>query len=150
MLWFAGLRTRYFQFIGFVFLSGLGWLCDIASFTLLVELFGAPGFVANFVSSYVGVTFVWFTSLRSIFGRPGAVGGRFLLIYWGFQFVSILAYSQVLQLVVDTLRVNPSALLANTPEIAAKIIVTPFNLVTNFLFMKFLTRHLQHAESAHV
>lgn len=41
-----------------------------------------------------------------------------------------------------------AAIISNT-EIAAKIIVTPFNLVTNFLFMKFLTRYMRNAHSAY-
>lgn len=133
-------------FLGFAFLSGLGWLCDFGTFTLLVKLFDVPGFIANFVSSYVGVTFVWFTSLKTVFGRTGAARGRFLFAYWGFQFVSILAYSQLLHLVVGWLQTPglPAWLQANA-AVAAKIIITPFNLVTNFLFMKWLTRFMQQA-----
>lgn len=134
------------HFAKFLVISGLGWLCDIATFTLLVKLFDVPGLVANFVSSYVGVTFVWFTSLKTVFGRTGAARGRFLFAYWGFQFVSILAYSQVLHLLVGALHLPglPTLLVANVAP-AVKIIITPFNLVTNFLFMKWLTRFMQQA-----
>lgn len=139
------------QFAIFLIISGLGWLCDFATFTLLVKGFDVPGFVANFVSSYVGVTFVWFTSLKTVFGGAGAARGRFLFIYWGFQFLSILAYSQLLHLVQVALGgAGMLAALAAYPAIEAKIIVTPFNLVTNFIFMKFLTRYMRHAQPAHV
>lgn len=178
-----GFRAQFIQFIGFSFWSGLGWLCDFASFTLLVKVFDTPEFMANFTSSYLGVTFVWFTSLKRVFGRTGESRGRFLFSYWGFQFVSILAYSQLLHLIAGVMTielmasiinhakiaakiiVTPSqllylgtvavmaaelqaAIISNT-EIAAKIIVTPFNLVTNFLFMKFLTRYMRNARSAY-
>ncbi len=134
------------RFIKFTFISGLGWICDFASFILFVQGFDFSGRAANFMSSYVGVTFVWFTSLKTVFDRTGAARGRFLFAYWGFQFVSILAYSQVLHLVVGALHPPglPIWLVANVAP-AAKIIITPFNLVTNFLFMKWLTRFIQQA-----
>lgn len=139
------------QFLGFAFLSGLGWLCDIATFTLLVKYFEVPSFLANFVSSYVGVTFVWFTSLKSVFCSAAAGRGRLLLVYWGFQFVSILTYSQLLHIVAAILQISGSIVsLSGQPEIAAKIILTPFNLVTNFLFMKFLTRFMRQTTAIQI
>lgn len=135
----------------FIALSGLGWLCDMATFTLLVKLAGWDAAAANIASSYAGVTFVWFTSLKTVFGRAG--GGRFLLIYWGYQFVSILAYSHALGLLASALTTLPQAL--EWPQWvqwshwesyrapAAKLLITPFNLVTNFLFMKALTGRMR-------
>ena len=121
----------------FIVLSGLGWLCDLVSFALLIKACGLPDFAANFISSYVGITFVWFASLGRVFGVLGFRTGRFLFVYWVFQFFSILAYSQFLHMVVGDL--NTTKLFSGEVEIAAKIIVTPFNLITNFLFMKALT-----------
>ncbi len=151
MINFRTFRFHFVQFIGFGFWSGLGWLCDLATFTLLVKVFEVPAFVANFISSYVGVTFVWFTSLKAVFGHTGASRGRFLAIYWGYQFASILAYSQFLHLVAGLFLSNVfMATIANNPEVAAKIFVTPFNLVSNFLFMKYLTRYMRNKQSTHV
>lgn len=132
----AGLHDFLRAFLPFLLLSGLGWLCDFATFALLSRKFGLAPFAANFVSSYVGVTFVWFTSLKTVFRRAGTRRG--LMLYWAYQLFSILAYSQVLQSVAQ-------ALAASLPAagLAAKILVTPFNLATNFLFMKFLTRSLR-------
>ena len=128
-------------FLRFLLLSGLGWLCDFAAFALLSRGFGVPPFAANFVSSYVGVTFVWFTSLGIVFQRAGS--RQALLLYWGYQLVSILAYSQLLQAVAATLPAAlPTAWHATAP-LAAKIVVTPLNLLTNFLFMKYLTRSMR-------
>lgn len=131
-------------FLSFLLLSGLGWLCDMLTYTALVRLGGIAPFGANVVSSYVGVSFVWFTSLGSVFRRSGAGSGRFLLLYWCYQFVSIMAYSQLLQLAAAVLA-SQSGVLAQHSALAAKIIITPFNLVTNFLFMKVLTRHMRAA-----
>lgn len=146
--------TRCFDvkiFLGFAFLSGLGWLCDFATFTLLVKWFDVPSFIANFVSSYVGVTFVYFASLKTVFKRSVEGRNTFLLISWGFQFVSILVYSQLLYMVVGALTgAGLPAPVSHNLEITAKIIVTPFNLMTNFLFMKLLTRFMRQENRAHV
>lgn len=123
----------------FVALSGLGWLCDLGTFTLLVRLGGWDAAAANIASSYVGVTFVWFTSLKTVFQRRG--DSRFLLLYWGFQLGSILAYSYLLGLLAAALPL-PAAW-QDWRALAAKIIITPFNLASNFVFMKALTRHLR-------
>jgi len=133
-------------FLRFLLLSGLGWLCDFATFALLSRGFGVPPFAANFVSSYVGVTFVWFTSLGIVFQRAGS--RQALLLYWGYQFVSILAYSQLLQAMAATLSMalqgaDVPAAWRSTGPLAAKIVVTPLNLLTNFLFMKYLTRSMR-------
>lgn len=135
-------------FLKFVALSGAGWVCDFLSFTILVKFCGVPDFAANFISSYIGVTFVWFTSLHRVFCHTGQVQSRFLFIYWSFQFASILVYSQFLHMVVAALH-NFSLLhaLDGQFEISAKIIVTPFNLVTNFMFMKSIARFMNRTRS---
>lgn len=140
----ARLKPLAAAFLAFALLSGVGWLLDFMTFTALVKLGGVAPFAANVASSYVGVTFVWFASLRSVFGRTGGARGRFLAIYWGYQLASILLYSQLLYLLAQAL--PPTALwvaLAGGAGVAAKIIVTPFNLMTNFVFMKFLTRFMR-------
>lgn len=121
------------------------------TFMLLVKLTAVPNFVANFASSYVGVTFVWFASLKVVFQRSDERRNTFLLVYWCFQFVSIMVYSQLLHLVADAL-IGLSHLrqISHNPDVAAKIIITPFNLVTNFIFMKFLTCFMHKEYQAHV
>lgn len=131
------------RFVFFAALSGVGWLLDVVSYAMLVEVLGGKPFVSNFISSYVGVTFVWFASLKRVFGRNGA-GGRLLVAYWGFQLLSILGYSHTLQLLVGAVvSLNLLTQFGGSGEMAAKLLITPFNLVTNFLFMKFLTRFMQ-------
>lgn len=138
-------------FFRFTFLSGIGWLCDFVTFALLLKFINVPSFIANCVSSYVGVTFVWFAALKMVFMRKSEGSNIFLLIFWGFQFISIVAYSYLLQKVAGSVLVEVLPLQASSyPNIAAKIIVTPFTLVTNFLFMKFLTRFIRQEYSPHV
>lgn len=122
----------------FIALSGLGWLCDLTTFTLLMRGAGWDVASANIASSYAGVTFVWFTSLQTVFRRAGS--SRFLLLYWGYQLLSILAYSKLLALLAAGLpSLGPWD---SYRALAAKIAITPFNLASNFLFMKMLSRHM--------
>lgn len=129
-------------FFRFGALSGIGWMLDFGSFTILAEIFAVPGFAANFLSSYVGVTFVYFASLKLVFSRSGARQSMFLAFYWGFQFVSIVLYSQILQALAAALIALPFH------QLAAKIVITPFNLVSNFFFMKLLVRFMQRGKRA--
>ena len=139
------------HFLIFSFLSGLGWLSDFMTFTLLVKLFNVHSFQANFVSSYVGVTFVWFTSIKTVFKLSSKGSSTFLVVYWCFQFISILIYSQLLHMTVHEIpSVFQLVQISQNPEIAAKIVITPFNLVTNFIFMKFLTRFMRKEYRAYV
>lgn len=123
-------------FLHFGALSGLGWILDFGVFAILAEIFAVPGFISNFLSSYVGVTFVYFASLKMVFKRSGADHKLFLVAYWGFQFLSILFYSQILEMVATALLAVPFH------QLGAKIIITPFNLISNFLFMKLLVRFM--------
>lgn len=127
-------------FLHFGALSGLGWLLDFGVFAILSEIFAVPGFVANFLSSYAGVTFVYFVSLKMIFKRNNMGRNIFLIAYWGFQFLSILFYSQVLEMVAAALLAVPFH------QLGAKIIITPLNLISNFLFMKLLVRSMRRED----
>lgn len=138
------------MFVGFATLSGVGWLLDMATYSLAVRVLGVPVFLANFVSSYVGVTFVWFTSLKTVFKQQNGGHNVYLPIYWGFQFFSILIYSQLLHLLTDTmLGMTLVAGMHIYIGIIAKIVITPFNLVTNFLFMKLLVRFMLKAKRSY-
>ncbi len=134
-------------FLRFGALSGLGWVLDFGTFTILVKFLALSGPVSNFLSSYVGITFVYFASLRAVFQQSGRRTSRYLPVYWGFQLISIMIYSFLLRLVVGALSAAPMPLAAiGGEEIAAKIIITPLNLITNFAFMRFLTRQM-HREN---
>lgn len=133
--------------LGFVAISGAGWLFDMATYTVLVSVFGASPFAANFASSYVGVTFVWLVAVRRVFEVKNGYNKGYLLIYWVYQFISITAYSQGVQSVAAALAPNIPA--GISPELAKslpKILITPFNLFTNFLFMRYLTSRMHKLE----
>ena len=138
-------------FLGFATLSGVGWLLDMLTYSLVVRVLDVPVFFANFASSYVGVTFVWFTSLKTVFKQQSSGHSVYLPIYWGFQFFSILIYSQLLHLLTDAMRgMAFFSAMHIYIGIIAKIVITPFNLVTNFLFMKLLVRFMMKAKRSYV
>lgn len=127
-------------FAKFVLISGFGWLCDFVTYCLLTGFFGWSPFWANFVSSYVGVTFVWFASLRIVFREhDGPASSIYLPLYWLFQLFSILVYSRLLQWVAEGIEASGLIAAWSVPAaIAGKVIVTPINLGTNYIFMRFL------------
>lgn len=133
------------KFIVFLLISGIGWICDFGTFSLLVGFFDVQVFWANFISSYVGVTFVWFVSLRRVFGGLGSSRGRYLYIYWFYQLLSILAYSKIVSVCAVYLQLwILFEMLPGQWSMLAKILVTPFNLVTNFVFMRYLVRFMNN------
>lgn len=128
------------KFLFFSFLSLCGWILDFSSLLILTHYVKTPITYANFVSSYVGVTFVWFSALGSVFKTQTKHNNKFLVIYWGYQFVSILLYSYLiyfLQYLPIIFKI--SDFLGVGWQAIAKIIMTPFNLSTNYLFMHLLT-----------
>lgn len=132
------------KFLFFSFLSLCGWFLDFSSFLLLTHYAKIPITYANFISSYVGVTFVWFAALGSVFKTQVKNNHRFLVVYWGYQFLSISLYSclisffQYLPIIFKI-----SNFLGVEWQAIAKITMTPFNLFTNYVFMHLLTLIIQ-------
>lgn len=110
----------------------------------MVFLFNLNVGAANFISSFVAVTFVWFIALRVVFTNKYKGNSFFLVMYWGWQFVSILFYSYLISQFVNIAHfIELSKLLHIEWQALAKVIITPFNLITNFLFMFYLTRFME-------
>ena len=134
-------------FLGFLLVSGVGWVLDLDSYTVLTQILDvSPGY-ANFASSMVGVTYVWVVALNRVFNRGGRDKYIFLPIYWAYQAVSILGYSLLISVVVVNLvdfGVDQAIMLP--VAVLAKLMVTPVNLLTNFLFMTVLAKFMS-AES---
>jgi putative flippase GtrA len=133
-------------FLGFVMVSGVGWLLDLLSYTGLTQIAGVPAGYANFISSMVGVTYVWIVALSRLFGKGNFGKSIFLPIYWAYQAVSILAYSILIAFAVTAeLSAWLSQLSHLPPALIAKILLTAPNLITNFVFMSFLTKFMNSA-----
>ncbi|GLC97809.1 hypothetical protein Tamer19_72180 [Cupriavidus sp. TA19] len=131
-------------FLGFVLISGVGWLLDMVSYAALSQLVGVAPAYANFISSMVGVTYVWIIALNRLFDRREYGKSIYLPIYWGYQGASILAYSALISIVAaSTINSKIGEILGVPHHLVAKIIITGPNLLTNFIFMTILTRFMK-------
>ncbi|QNQ61398.1 GtrA family protein [Brucella sp. 6810] len=131
-------------FLGFVLISGVGWLLDMASYAGLSQLFTVPPAYANFISSMVGVTYVWIVALNRLFNRREYGRSIYLPIYWGYQEISILAYSALISFVAASAFNSKIGQIFEMPSaLVAKLIITGPNLITNFIFMSFLTKFMK-------
>lgn len=128
-------------FITFVIISGFGWLIDFFLYFALTHFFSLPIAVANMCSAIVGVTFVWFNALDKVFHKSDSGVSIYILIYWIYQLLSILCYSILMSILAAFGVSYFNDLRAGyfSPEVFVKLFLTPFNLLTNFLFMKILT-----------
>lgn len=126
--------------LGFVFVSGVGWISDILAYFVATHVFLVSAFSANFLSSFIGVTLVWFLSIKSLFKVTSERRCYFLILYWGWQAISIFLYSKIIQGADDFLaQYFVSGILVLHSSIVAKIAVTTINLLSNFLFMRWLS-----------
>lgn len=125
------------QAIHFVGLSGIGWILDFCTYTVL-GLISDNLIVNNIISSFVGVTFVFIFATRKIFQNNSKIALKWkYMIYLGYQIVLILFISKLLDH-INTLIVNNSNidLLLRYSSIVSKIIVTPITMILNFFVMK--------------
>jgi putative flippase GtrA len=139
-------------FYGFTLVSGFGWLLDVGLTIFLVSL-GTPPFWASVVGAGVAVTFVYVVSVQAIFDAEGKVGVGGFPYYVVWQICAIAAASALVALLAHTLlplvagtldwfgHENPTGVLAIATG-AAKTLMTPFTLVANFLFIRWLTLRL--------
>lgn len=131
------------QAIAFVGLSGLGWLLDFGVYTLL-GMFSNKVEINNMISSWVGVTFVFIFSTRSVFKSNSRIPLKVkYLIYIIYQIVLIFFMSKLLgyfnALILNYVRVW---IVKNLSSIISKILITPFTMVLNFFVMKGLIEKL--------
>ncbi|RZI85099.1 MAG: hypothetical protein EOP38_06360 [Rubrivivax sp.] len=113
----------------FAIVSGIGWTIDFSVFYGLCEA-GAPVFIANLAGATLAVLFVFFMSLRPIFLYQGGRTSGKLVRYAAYQALAIPLASAVID-ALDHLGTGP---------LWAKLLVTPFTFLCNFLFMRFIAR----------
>ena len=136
-------------FLGFVLISGVGWLLDMASYAGLSQVLSVAPSYANFISSMVGVTYVWIVALNRLFDRREYGRSIYLPVYWGYQGASILAYSGLISIIsVSAFNSKIGEMLGIPHPLAAKIIITAPNLLTNFIFMSILTKFMKPGNKA--
>lgn len=126
------------QAIHFFAISGIGWLIDICFYSILS--IWVPVLISNIISSSISITYVYMMSTKKIFSNKNTFNLKVKYIFYIFyQVFIILLSSFIIAQISDFLIVNISVyFIYKYAKICAKILVTPFTMVTNFIFMKFL------------
>jgi putative flippase GtrA len=128
------------QALKFFGISGIGWLMDFSIFTALTMGFGINEVIVNIISSIVAITFVYIVSTKKTFtNKIDSMDLRKkYFIYVFYQAVVILTSSLIIWVLVKVLNSTDVLLISSYAKIFAKIIVTPFTMTINFIFMKIL------------
>lgn len=125
------------QVIKFVGVSGMGWILDFFTYTLL-------GFIStnlvinNIISSMVGVTLVFVFATRNIFWNNSRIPIKYkYVIYSLFQCILIFFISKLLNVVnVTIINHFEMELALKFSALISKTLVTPITMVLNFFVMK--------------
>ena len=128
------------KFLGF---SGIGWILDFFTYTLL-GIFSENLALNNIISSWVGVTFVFMFATKKIFSDNNHIPLKLkYLIYLLYQVILIFLISKLL-VEVDIFIVEKIKLdfIMKFSAIISKIFVTPITMVVNFIVMKIIVEKL--------
>lgn len=131
------------QAIAFIGLSGIGWLLDFGVYSIL-GFFSENLVVNNTVSSWAGVTFVFFFATGKVFKSNGRIPLKWkYLIYLFYQCVLIFRISKLLN-VINVVIINYITfdVILRFSSIIAKILVTPITMILNFFVMKGIIERL--------
>ena len=131
------------QAVKFVGLSGIGWILDFLTYTIL-GLISSNVVVNNIISSWIGVTFVFIFATRKVFQNQSQISLKWkYLIYLGYQVLLILLISKLLGQVNEFILVhNTISIIGRFSTIISKILVTPITMVLNFIVMKSVIERL--------
>ena len=131
------------QAVKFVGLSGIGWILDFLTYTIL-GLISSNVVVNNIISSWIGVTFVFIFATRKVFQNQSQISLKWkYLIYLGYQVLLILLISKLLGQVNEFILVhNTIRIIRRFSTIISKILVTPITMVLNFIVMKSVIERL--------
>ena len=124
------------QGIKFIGTSGIGWILDFITYTGL-GFVSSNVVVNNYISSWVGVTFVFIFATRKIFENKSKIPLKWkYLIYLLYQAVLIYFISILLGFINQTIHSWNIDVLVNYSAVMSKIIVTPITMILNFFVMK--------------
>ncbi|MBR0497104.1 MAG: GtrA family protein [Treponema sp.] len=133
------MKNLFVQAVKFFGISGIGWLLDFGIYTVLGFFFHNL-FLNNIISSWVGVTFTFIFSNRSVFKSNSRipVQAKYFL-YLVYQVMLIFVISKALQFVdAQILRIFDAEIIVKSSFLIAKILVTPVTMFLNFVVMKIL------------
>ena len=125
------------QAVSFIGLSGMGWILDFCTYTVL-GFFSRNLVLNNTISSWVGVTFVFIFATRKVFENNSRISLKWkYLIYILYQIILIYFVSKVLNginiFIVHNIAIG---LILQFSSIISKILITPVTMILNFFVMK--------------
>lgn len=128
------LLLQAIKFIGF---SGIGWILDFATFTVL-GIWSKNYALNNMISSLVGVTFVFIFATSAVFKNNSKIPLKVkYVIYLVYQFALILLISWLLAYISNFIATKSAVnLLIKFSNLISKILVTPITMALNFFVMK--------------
>lgn len=130
------LWTKIWQFL---ITSGIGFILDFITYTVLTQHFGFRVFTANCLSSIVGASFAFIVSTRKIFDTNKTripLWGKYVL-YILYQLVLIFLISKLGDYLDGLLVTNIQfQLVQQYHKLICKVLITPITMTCNFLVMR--------------
>ena len=133
------MKNLVLQALRFFGISGIGWLLDFFTYTIL-SFFSQNLFLNNTISSWLGVTFTFVFSTRTVFKNESRIPlvAKYT-IYLLYQALLIFAISHLVKLIdFEILKIFTLSEIRKFSFLIAKILVTPVTMILNFFVMKFL------------
>ena len=131
------MKRLLLQLVKFLGFSGIGWVLDFLVYTVL-GVFSKNLLLNNIISSFLGVTFVFVFSTKTIFKNKSKIPLKVkYLIYIIYQCILIFLVSALLNYINSWIlgNVNINIIVKYAP-IISKIIITPITILCNFAVMK--------------
>ena len=137
------MKRLILSFLKFAGLSGIGWLLDASMLIVIIYFTILPPLPGNIVSSCTASLTVFLLSRELVFYKASGAGLRRLFWYLLYTLTVILAASMLLGALVAVLQPQTEAFggpWAATIAVAiAKVLVTPPQLIMNFIASRFLS-----------
>ncbi len=131
------------QFMGFLLISGTGWLMDVGVYSIFTMLLGINIFFSNTISSILAITFVFCISTKKIFvSNNNKISLKMkYVIYFIYQLILIVLISLIMQK-INFLIVNHYKIEVSYLKLIIKIVVTPITMILNFFVLKILSEKI--------
>ena len=131
------MKRVIYQILQFIGISGIGWVLDFITFVIL-GFFSQNHATNNYISSWVGVTFVFFFATRKVFDNRGYIPLWVkYVIYIVYQLILISFISRLLGQIDELILFHVgTSFISKFSGIIAKIIITPITMVINFFVLK--------------
>lgn len=137
------MKDKIIKALKFFGISGIGWILDIITFSSLNSFFHINIIVANIFSSFIAITFVFLSSTRKLFQNNSKISLKYkYIIYLLYQIVIVLCSSFIINSVNDFVLGLNLEFLVSYSNIVAKIIVTPFTMIINYIAMTIIVEKL--------